>query len=73
MKDDPIIAELRLTRRRIMERFGNDPDRYWAHLRAKEKEHPERYVSLSELKVKQMAVAEARASYGAAGPKKRGE
>ena len=63
MKDDPIVKEVRNTRRTIMERFGNDPDRYWAHLKDKQKEHPNRYISAEELDKAKRAVAESPASY----------
>ena len=70
---DPIVEEVHDIRRQMMAEFGNDFHKLCEYLRAKEKEHPERYVSVEELKARQMAVAETRASYGKAGPKKRGE
>jgi hypothetical protein len=63
MKDDPIVKEVRQTRRDLMERFGNDPDRYWAHLKEREKEIPLQYVSVEELEKAKRAVAETPASY----------
>ena len=71
---DPIVEEVHEIRRQMMAEFGNDFHKLCEHLRAKEKEHPERYVTVEELKAERLAVAEAQAHYGEGGPEsKRGE
>jgi hypothetical protein len=63
---DPIVEEVHEIRRQMMAEFGNDFHKLCEHLRAKEEEHPERYVTVEELKTGMLAVAEAPAGYGKA-------
>ena len=71
---DPIVEEVHEIRRQMMAEFGNDFHKLCEHLRAKEEQHPERYVTVAELKSERLAVAEPQAHYGEAGPEgKRGE
>lgn len=63
---DPIVEEVHEIRRQMMAEFGNDFHKLCEHLRAKEKEHPARYVTTQELKTGRLAVAESPADYGKA-------
>lgn len=63
---DPIVEEVHEIRRQMMAEFGNDFHKLCEHLRAKEKEHPERYVTVEKLKSERLAVAETPAGYGKA-------
>jgi hypothetical protein len=42
---DPLIDEVRAVRRSISERFGNDVNQLWAHLREVQRVHQARVVS----------------------------
>ena len=44
MPDDPIVAETRAARERLVNRFGGDLDALWQHLREVEKEFQDRVV-----------------------------
>ena len=44
MWKDPIVEEVRETRRRIMARFNNDPDAYYRHLMQLQEQHKDRVV-----------------------------
>jgi len=50
MKDNPVISEVRATRRKISRRFGNSPKRLVAHYRRLEKKMRAsgKYVFLDE-------------------------
>ena len=61
---DPIVEEVHEMRRQMMAEFGNDFHKLCEHLRAKENEHPERYVTVEELKAGRLSVAEGPADYG---------
>jgi hypothetical protein len=63
---DPIVEEVHEIRRQMMAEFGNDFHKLCEHLRAKEEEHPERYVTVEELKTGRLAVTEAPVAYGKA-------
>jgi len=63
---DPIVEEVHAIRRQMMDEFGNDFHKLCEHLRAKEKEHPERYVTSEKPKARGLAVAEEPADYGKA-------
>ena len=67
---DPIVEEVHSIRRQMMAEFGDDFHKLCEHLRMKEKEHPDRYVTAEELKAKRLAVAEKAEGYGAAKLKK---
>ena len=45
MSRDPIVEEIHQIRRRIMEECGNDPQRYFARLKAAEAKDKDRLVS----------------------------
>lgn len=45
MQSDPIIDELRQVRAEIMNRFGNDHDAYYRHLRRYQRKFGDRLVS----------------------------
>ena len=47
MWKDPIVQEIRKARQEHAAKFDNDLDRIFADLKAREREHPERVVSLS--------------------------
>ena len=64
MKSDPIVEEVRETRRKLMEKFGNDPRRYWEHLRERSVQHPDAYLTPEGLEHARRAVAETRVPYG---------
>ncbi len=61
---DPIVEEVHEIRRQMMAEFGNDFHKLCEHLRAKEQEQPERYVTTDELKTERLAVAESPTDYG---------
>jgi hypothetical protein len=42
---DPIVEEIRETRRQIEKEFGDDPKRYLEYILKRQAEHPERFVS----------------------------
>jgi len=44
--EDPIVAETRALRQQLMDEVGNDLDALVQYLREREREHPERLVSL---------------------------
>lgn len=44
MSDDPIVAETRAARQRLVERFDNDLDALWRHIREVEKSLKDRVV-----------------------------
>lgn len=44
MTRDPIVDEIHQTRRKIMEECGNDPRRYFARLKARERADRDRLV-----------------------------
>ena len=59
--DDPIVEEVRQVRARLWEQCGGDLKRFVAWLREQEAKHPERLVTLDEVrrrsgKVKEPAV-----------------
>ncbi len=39
---DPLVNEVRAARRRLLERFDNDLEKYVDYLRSLEQQHPER-------------------------------
>jgi hypothetical protein len=45
--EDPIVAETRALRQQLMDEVGNDLDALVKYLQEREREHPERLVSLS--------------------------
>ena len=44
--EDPIVAETRALRRQLMDEVGNDLDALVKYLQEREREHPDRLVSL---------------------------
>jgi hypothetical protein len=44
--EDPIVAETRALRQQLMDEVGNDLDALVKYLQEREREHPERLVSL---------------------------
>lgn len=48
--DDPIVEEVRLARAKIWEECGGDLGRFVAWLREQEARHPERLVTLEEVR-----------------------
>jgi hypothetical protein len=46
MWEDPIVEETRATRQDLFARFGNDLAAFCKYLREKEREHPDRVVTL---------------------------
>jgi len=42
--EDPIVEEIRSTRRQIEEEYGNDMDRLLEHVYEEQRKHPERFV-----------------------------
>jgi hypothetical protein len=44
--EDPIVAETRALRQELMDEVGNDLDALVSYLQEREREHPERLVSL---------------------------
>ena len=44
--EDPIVAETRALRQQLMDEVGNDLDALIKYLKEREREHPERLVSL---------------------------
>ena len=59
MADDPIVAEVRRAREQLFARFGYDLDRYLAYLSERERNHPERVVSVGEWRKKRIMDAAA--------------
>ena len=49
MKDDPIVEEVRQTRRRILEECGGDLDRLISRLKAAEARDRDRLVTMDDL------------------------
>ena len=50
MSRDPIVEEIHQARKQIMAECGNDPQKYFARLKAIESTHPDRVVYPSKRK-----------------------
>ncbi len=57
MNNDPIVEEVRRTRQRRLAEFGGDLARYVEYLQAQQKKHPERIITVAEMKARRAEAA----------------